>query len=313
MNSLYPEIQPFHSFFLPTGGPHEIYVEQAGNPAGLPVVFLHGGPCSGCRPDHRRFFDPGRYRIILFDQRGSGRSRPFGELRDNTTQHLLADMEAIRQRLGIRQWLLFGGSWGGALALLYAQQYPERVSGMILRGVFLARQADMDWFLRDGAKHIYPGPWQSLRASLPAEFAGEPLQGLCGAVFGDDDDAARRVARQWQLWSGQVALGHEFIADDKPVDDRDLLQVRMELHYARHGYFIAENRILDNCRLLQHIPAIIIHGQYDLTCPLESGWLLHQALPASRLQVLNQAGHVARGEQMLDALVAACNEMADQL
>ena len=178
MKYFYPEISPFHEFFLEAGDIHRVYVEQSGNPAGIPVVFLHGGPCSGTKPDHRRFFDPERYHIILLDQRGCGKSQPFGELRENSTQDLLADLELIRAGLGIRQWLLFGGSWGGTLALLYAQQFPERVLGMILRGVFLARRADMDWFLGHGVNHIYPQQWQALLDSLPQDYISYLQNGL---------------------------------------------------------------------------------------------------------------------------------------
>lgn len=311
MKSLYPEVSPFHVFWLETGGVHQVYVEQSGNPAGIPVIFLHGGPCSGTKPDHRRFFNPELYHIILLDQRGCGRSLPFGELEDNTTQYLIEDMERIRVRLRIERWLLFGGSWGGALALLYAQQFPERVSGMVLRGVFLARQADMHWFLRDGANRIYPQRWQNMLDALGEGVSGdEVLTKLCDAVFGGDRLVAERAALHWQLWGGQVALGADFVVNDSPVDEVAVKQVRMELHYARNHYFIAENQILQNCAVLREIPTIIIHGQNDLTCPLEAGWRLHQQLRNADYQVLPNAGHVAKGEEMIDALVAAADEMA---
>jgi proline iminopeptidase len=310
MSPLYPEISPFHSFFLEAGGIHQVYVEQSGNPAGIPAIFLHGGPCSGTKPDHRRFFDPERYHIILMDQRGCGQSQPFGELQDNSTQDLLEDMERIRRQLRIEQWLLFGGSWGGTLALLYAQSHPERVLAMILRGVFLARQADMDWFLGNGVNRIYPQRWQDFLDSIPATSEANLLPSLCDAIFGEDDDAARRAARQWQAWGGQVALGNDYIDSTEPVTDQALKQVRMEVHYARHGYFIAENQVLENCPILREIPAIIIHGQNDLTCPLEAGWRLHLALPQASYTVLPNAGHIARGEEMIDALVSATDEMA---
>lgn len=310
MKSLYPEISPFHSFFLETGSVHRVYVEQSGNPAGIPVIFLHGGPCSGTKPDHRRFFDPERYHIILMDQRGCGQSLPFGELAGNTTQDLIADMEAIRKRLRIEQWLLFGGSWGAALALLYAQQYPKCVAGMILRGVFLARQADMDWFLGNGVSRIYPRRWQALLDAVQAEAGDDVLQKLCEAVFADDEDAAKRAARQWLAWGGQVALGNEYQPDEQPLPELAVKQVQMELHYAKNAYFIAENQILQNCAVLRDIPAIIIHGQNDLTCPLEAGWRLHQALPHAEYNVLPNAGHVAKGDEMIDALVSAADEMA---
>lgn len=313
MKPLYPEISPFHTFFLETGGEHRIYVEQSGNPAGIPAIFLHGGPCSGTKPDHRRFFDPARYHIILMDQRGCGLSQPFGELQGNTTQDLLDDMERIRKQLRIEQWLLFGGSWGGTVALLYAQRHPERVLAMILRGVFLARQADMVWFLENGANKIYPERWQNMLDNLPDLPGATVLERLGEAVFGADQDTAKRAVQQWQAWSGQVALGNEYLEGMESVSEQMLKQVKMELSYAIHDYFIAENQILDNCAALQSIPIVIIHGQNDLTCPLEAGWRLHQALPQAQYVVLPNAGHIARGEEMIDALVSATDEMANLL
>ena len=311
MNTLYPEITPFHSFFLTTTSNHRVYVEQSGNPAGIPVIFLHGGPCSGTKPDHRRFFNPERYQIILMDQRGCGLSTPFGELQHNTTQDLIADMEQIRQQLGIQQWLLFGGSWGGTLALLYAQQYPQTVSAMILRGVFLARQADMDWFLHpdNGVSRIYPQRWQALQVCL-ADSVENVLTRLCERVFGDNRALAEQAAQQWQAWGGQVALGNDFQYSEQPVSEHDLLQVQMELNYAKQRYFIDENQILENCGILQAIPTIIIHGQQDLTCPLEAGWRLHQALPQAEYVVLPNSGHIAKGDEMIDGLVTATDKMA---
>jgi len=313
MKTLYPEISPFHTFFLETDSDHRVYVEQSGNPAGIPAIFLHGGPCSGTKPDHRRFFDPERYHIILIDQRGCGLSQPFGELQGNTTQDLLDDMERIRKQLRIDQWLLFGGSWGAALALLYAQLHPKRVSAMILRGVFLARQADMDWFLGTGANRIYPECWQNMLDNLPALSGATVLERLGEAVFGADQAVAKRAVQQWQAWSGQVALGNEYLESMESVSEQMLKQVKMELSYAIHDYFIAENQILDNCAILQSIPTVIIHGQNDLTCPLEAGWRLHQALPQARYVVLPNAVHIARGEEMIDALVSATDDMANLL
>lgn len=311
MKSLYPEISPFHTFLLETGSDHRVYVEQSGNPAGIPAIFLHGGPCSGTKPDHRRFFDPKRYHIILMDQRGCGLSEPFGELSGNTTQDLLVDMECVRERLGIRQWLLFGGSWGGALALLYAQRHPERVLAMILRGVFLARRLDMDWFLSvNGVSRIYPELWQEMQDNLPELPGGTMLERFCEAVFGSDQEVAKSAARLWQAWSGQVALGGDYQESLEAVSEKMLRQVKMELHYAVHDYFIAENQILANCAKLRGIPAIVIHGRNDLTCPMEAGWRLCKALPQARFQVLPNAGHIARGEEMIDALVSATDEMA---
>ncbi len=313
MKTLYSEIKPYHSFFLETGCKHAVYVEQSGNPDGMPVIFLHGGPCSGTKPEHRRFFNPEIYRIILFDQRGCGLSLPFGELENNTTQNLIDDMERIRNQLAIDQWLVFGGSWGGALALLYAQRHKDKVTGLIVRGVFLARQGDLDWFTKDGAGKIYPEQWQRLIASIPGQ-GGNLVQGLCDALWGEDETAKRRVAKEWMAWGGLVSLGNEYQPKLKgeSVTEKMVKQVCMELYYAGHRYFIEENQILDNCGCLTKIPTVIIHGRYDFVCPMEAGYSLHKALPNAEYIVLPYAGHVAQGEEMIDALVAATDRFAAQ-
>ncbi len=314
MNPLYPELTPYHTFFLATGSQHSVYVEQSGNPDGIPVVFLHGGPCSGTRPDHRRFFNPDLYRIILFDQRGCGLSLPFGELENNTTQDLIADMERIRQELLIDQWLVFGGSWGAALALLYAQQHKDQVLGLIIRAVFLARQQDSDWFAKDGAGKIYPEQWQRLLESLPEARRDNLMQGICDALWGDDQVAQRRAAREWMAWGGQVALGNDFQPDRKSehATEKMVKQVRMELHYAKHHYFIEENQILANCGSLIDIPTVIIHGRLDFVCPLEAGYSLHKALPNAEYILLPDAGHIAQGKDMINALIVATDQFAEQ-
>ncbi|MEI7993546.1 MAG: prolyl aminopeptidase [Methylococcaceae bacterium] len=313
MKTLYPEISPYNTFFLETGSKHSVYVEQSGNPDGIPVIFLHGGPCSGTKPDHRRFFNPEYYHIVLFDQRGCGLSLPFGELENNTTQDLIDDMERIRQHLGINQWLLFGGSWGAALTLLYAQQHQDKVTGMIIRAVFLVRQQDLDWFAKDGANRIYPEQWQRLVESIPEQGRGNLVEGLCDALWGEDEVAKRRVAREWIAWGGQVALGIDYHPGKSDhVTEKMVKQACMELHYARHYYFIKENQILENCTLLNNVPTIIIHGRLDLVCPIEAGMKLHKALPQAEYVVLPNAGHIAQGTEMIDALVSATDKFVEK-
>lgn len=311
MKILYPHIEPFHSFLLQTDSVHSIYVEQSGNPEGIPVIFLHGGPCSGTKPRHRCFFNPEKYHVILMDQRGCGQSPPFGEIKHNTTQDLIDDLERIRKQLKIKQWLLFGGSWGSTLTLLYAQQHPDKVSAMIIRGVFLARKKDLDWFAKEGAGLIYPEKWQQLVASVSDETSTDLVKSLHDVVFGGDELAKRRVTKAWMEWGGQVALMQDYQEDEQSthVTEKMVQQVQMEMYYAFHKYFITENQILDGCELIQHIPTIIIHGRNDLVCPMEAGFALSKNLTKAKFIVLPSAGHIASGEQMIDALVGAADEM----
>jgi proline iminopeptidase len=251
----------------------------------------------------------------LFDQRGCGRSLPFGELEANNTADLIDDMECIRRRLGIQQWVLFAGSWGGTLGLLYAQAHPDAVSAMIIRGVFLARQRDLEWFAKDGAGRIYPEQWQRLVSSLPNASGDDLIQQLNDALWGDDEVTRLRAAKEWMAWGGQVALGNDFRPSvQHPVDTLQLIkQARMEIHYAVNQYFIQENQILDNCSALRDIPTVIIHGRYDLVCPVEAALQLQEALPQAELMILPNGGHIAQGEEMIAALVDSTDTMAGRL
>ncbi len=312
MKTLYPDLEPFNHFFLQTNSKHSVYVEQSGNPQGIPVIFLHGGPCSGTKPSHRCFFNPLKYHIILMDQRGSGQSKPYGEIENNTTQDLINDMESIREHLNIKKWLLFGGSWGGSLTLLYAQQHSEKVTGMIIRGVFLARQRDADWFIKEGAGSIYPEKWQELLSSVTVQARSDLVTTLYEAVFGSDEIAKKRVAKAWINWGGQVALLQDFQEDPSPqITKKMVQQVQMEMHFAFNKYFLTENQILNNCNKLTDIPCVIIHGRNDLVCPMEAGLSLRKVLPHAEYIVLPFSGHIAKGEEMIDTLVNATDKMVE--
>jgi proline iminopeptidase len=315
MKTLYPDISTTHTFFLNTDSQHTIYIEESGTKTGIPVIFLHGGPCSGTQPHHRRFFNSEKYRIILMDQRGCGLSLPYGELAHNTTENLIDDIELLRQHLSIEKWLLFGGSWGGTLALLYAQHYPKNVSAMILRGTFLARQQDLQWFIEGGVNHIYPEYWQNLVAEVPNDYQHNYLEGLWVALTAGDKLTQQRVAQSWMQWNAQIALASAYQPNNviEPITEKMLKQVKMELHYAKNHYFINENKILADCPSLSAIPSIIIHGRYDLMCPMEGAMALHKALPHAKYTILPHSGHVAQGDEMIDALVTATDDMADLL
>jgi proline iminopeptidase len=315
MRSLYPEIEPNRSLHEKAGDFHEIYFEESGNSSGIPVVFLHGGPGLGSSENHRRYFDPVRYRIINFDQRGCNRSSPAGEIRENTTRDLLDDMEMIREILEIEKWLVFGGSWGATLGLLYAQHYPDRVLGLILRGAFLARKRDQDWFTKDGVNRIFPDEWEKFRDFIPQN----EQEGLVSAYYqrmtGDDPVMVKQAARHWAEWSGKIVT-YLLDMDDYvlPDDSTSLInEIRIETHYGSHGYFIRENQVLSDIHRIPDVPVILIHGRRDLTCTMDASWALHKALPGSELNIVRLGGHLAGEPVMTDALVTATDRMAVRL
>ncbi|MDZ7736953.1 MAG: prolyl aminopeptidase [Gammaproteobacteria bacterium] len=313
MCELYPELEPTIAEFLDTGDGHQVYYEVSGNSDGLPVIFLHGGPGSGAKPHHRQFFDPDRYRIVIFDQRGTGRSRPHGHLEHNTTQDLLADMESIRRQLDIDRWVVFGGSWGATLALLYAQAYPDRVSGLILRGTFLARQQDRNWMLGQGADRFFPEYWAEFVRDFDSTEPEAILDALYEGVHAEDESRQLAAARSWALWTGRVVT-YTLVDEYKlEVDDPQKLvnEARIEMHYARNRYFIEENPILENMNKVPAVPARIIHGRRDMVCTPSASWTVHQALPGSELEILPDAGHLAGEPAVVDALVRATDAMAD--
>jgi len=309
----YPLIEAGQRGWLDVGDGHQIHFEQAGPADGLPVVFLHGGPGSGCKPSHRQFFDPACYRSVLFDQRGCGLSRPFASCTANTTGHLVADIERLREHLGISAWVVFAGSWGVALGLAYAQRHPERVLGMVLRGSFLARERDLSWFLADGAGRMLPRAWAELNDALGAPACA--VDEVYRRVFGDDRALALEAARAWGRWSGEVVSFSMEAGDSDPEPPADVLigKTRLEMHYARHRYFLEPDELLANASRLPRVPVTIIHGQRDLTCTPEASWTLHRAILHSRLEILRTAGHLSGEPLMTDALLRAADAMLVEL
>lgn len=307
---LYPPLEPYASEWLAVDG-HEIYLEQSGHPAGIPAVFLHGGPGAGCDPIHRRFFDPARYRIILFDQRGAGRSRPHAELTHNTTWHLVADLELIRQRLGIERWLVFGGSWGSTLALAYAQTHPERVMALVLRGVFLCRPAEIAWFYQEGASWIFPDFWRDFLAPIPPEERGDLIGAYHRRLTGDNEIARLATAKAWSVWEGRTStlLTNPAVQNHFAGAHFALALARIECHYFVNQSFLAPDQLLRDAHRLHGIPGIIVQGRYDLICPMRSAWELHQAWPDSELVVVPDAGHSAFEPGITAALVAATDRL----
>lgn len=314
MQVLYPEIEASSTYQLKSDDIHSLYVEECGNPAGIPVIFVHGGPGGGCNENHRRYFDPARYRIIIFDQRGAGRSLPAGEVRENTSQFLIRDMELIRETLGIDTWMLFGGSWGATLSLLYAQTYPDRVRGMVLRGTFLARQSDLDWFTK-GIRRIFPDYWYDFVGAIPEQEREDIILAYYNRVHGHDKENRIRFARAWAEWAGRIvsySLPEQIRTEEEDME-RVLQDVSIETHYARHKYFIEEDQILMNAGELPDVPIKIIHGRKDLTCTLDTSWTLHKALPQSEMLIIREGGHLAGEPVMIDVLVNATDDMASQL
>ncbi len=303
---LFPPIDPFESSRLARAAPHELYWEQSGNPKGAPVVFLHGGPGAGAAPDHRRFFDPGHYRIVIFDQRGAGRSTPLGELAGNTTQDLVGDIEALRLHLGIERWLVFGGSWGATLGLAYAQAHPERVAGLILRGIFLCSAQEIDWFLY-GMRWIHPEAWRRFAEAIPSAERDDLLEAYHRRLSNPDPAVHLPAARAWSTYEGACCTlmpSPETVA----AFSRDQMAVglaRIENHYFRNRVFLDDGQLLRGIDRIRRIPAVIVQGRYDIVCPIATADALHQAWPEADYAVVPDAGHSAMEPGIRRALVAA--------
>jgi proline iminopeptidase len=290
----YPSIEPYQSGFLPLDGLHTMYYEQSGNPAGVPVVFLHGGPGAGASAAHRQFFDPTFYRIVIFDQRGAGRSTPLGELTDNTTPHLVADIETLRKHLGIDRWMVFGGSWGSTLALAYAEHHPERVMALILRGIFLCRRSETDWFLY-GLKHIFPEAWHKFAGYLPEHQRGDILKAYYALLSHPDPAVHTPAARTWSIYEGSCStlLPNPATVANFGSDRVALGLARIEAHYFVNDIFLPENFLLNHVGRIRHIPTTIVQGRYDVVCPIVSADDLVRAFPEAEYHIVPDAGHSA--------------------
>jgi proline iminopeptidase len=312
MHQLFPVIEPYKVHTVPVSDGHYLYVEECGRADGLPVVFLHGGPGAACETYHRQFFNPEIYRIILFDQRGCGQSRPHASLQGNTTQALVSDMEIIRTRLGIDRWIVFGGSWGSTLGLVYAETHPENVLGLILRGIFLCRSRDIHWFYQDGASCLLPDHWQGFLQPIAEAERDDMVSAYYQRLTGEDEIAKMAAAKAWSLWEGRAStlLPKAAVVDHFNNPKTALSLARIECHYFMNDSFLQKDQILGNVSRLQGIPGVIVHGRYDVVCPLEQAWLLHQAWPLSRLQVIQDAGHSATEPGIVDALVTATEQFA---
>ncbi|MEQ1564749.1 MAG: prolyl aminopeptidase [Myxococcota bacterium] len=294
--TLYPPIEPFRTGTLPVGDGHVLYFEESGNPAGKPALFLHGGPGGGTEPRHRQFFDPAAYRIVLVDQRGCGQSTPFASLEANTTWHLVADLERLREHLGVERWLVFGGSWGSTLALAYAETHPERVSELVLRGIFLVRKWEIDWFYQDGCSHLFPDAWEEFLRPIPADERHDLVSAYHRRLTSDDRATRVEAARAWSVWEGTTSylLVNPAAVAHHDEDDFATAFARIECHYFVHGCWLeGERALLANIDRVRRIPAVIVQGRYDVVCPMESAWALHRAWPEAELAVVPDAGHSA--------------------
>jgi len=312
MLPLYPEIKPYARHMLKVDDVHEIYIDESGIPHGIPVLFVHSGPGSGCEYDSRGFFNPEKYRIILFDQRGSGRSKPHGELKDNTTQHLVEDMEKIRKYLEVEKWVVFGGGWGATLGLAYAERYPSRVTGLVLRGVFLGRQKDIDWFYQEGVSRFYPDHWEDFIAPIPEAERGDYLSAYARRITGADELARMAAAKAWSRWEADCSTLHpnQRLIRHLTEPYRAMARCKIGVHYFLNRCFLAEDEIVDKIDAIQGIPGIIVHGRFDMICPLENAYTLHEAWPVSQLYIVREAGHSATEAPLIDALIRATRDMA---
>lgn len=308
--TLYDAIEPYDSGYVRVSPVHELYYEQCGTPNGKPVIFLHGGPGAGLVADYRRFFDPQAYRVILFEQRGAGRSKPHASLDDNTTWHLVQDIEVIREQFGIDQWLVFGGSWGSTLALAYAETHPERVRGLVLRGIFLCRPREITWFYEDsqGASAIFPEIWEQYVRIIPEGERDDMIRAYYKRLTSDDADVRLEAAQAWSKWEASALklIPDQNLIDEFTEPELAIALARIECHYfINNCFFETDNYLIENIDRIRHIPGVIVHGRYDIVCPVMSAWDLHRAWPEATLNIIPDAGHSVTEPGIADALIRA--------
>lgn len=312
LRTLYPEIEPYENGMLEVGDGHSIYYERVGNPDGMPAVFLHGGPGGGSLPQHRRLFDPARYDVTLFDQRGCGRSTPHAHLDANTTWHLVSDIERLRELSGAEKWLVLGGSWGSTLGLAYAQAHPERVSALILRGVFPGSQASIDWYYRFGASEIFPDKWDRFVGDIPEDERGDLVASFRRLLTGEDYETQLRAAKAWSVWEGETItlLPNAGVANAFGQDRFAIAFARLENHYFTHQCWLEPDQLLRDADRLADIPGVIVHGRYDIPCPMRHAWELHRRWPGADLRIVEAAGHAFDEPGILDQLIEATDRFA---
>jgi proline iminopeptidase len=315
LRSFYPEIQPYRTGYLPVSPVHSLYFEESGNPDGKPVVFLHGGPGGGTSPKQRRFFDPSRYRIVLFDQRGCGKSRPHASLDDNTTWHLVADIEQLRRHLGIEQWQVFGGSWGSSLGLAYAETHPERVSELVLRGIFLLRRWELEWFYQRGTSMLFPDAFEPFLELIPEAERGDLIGAFHRRLTGNSPVERQEAARIWSVWEASTShlLQDRDYIQSAAGDEFSLAFARIEAHYfVNNGFLRSEQQLLEDVSKIRHVPCVIVQGRYDVVCPVQSAWELSKAYPEAELRIVPDAGHSAFEPGIVHELISATDRFADR-
>ena len=311
MKTLYPEIEPFKTGRLKVSSVHELYYEECGNPNGKPAVFLHGGPGGGLSSDYRRYFDPETYHVVLFDQRGSGKSTPHASLEENTTWDLVADIERLREQLGIDRWQVFGGSWGSTLALAYAETHPERVTELVLRGIFLCRPKEIKWFYQEGASAIFPDVWEQYLNVIPEAERDDMVSAYYRRLTSNDESVRLEAARAWSVWEGSTS---KLFFDSNSIErfaesEFALAFARIECHYfMNNSFFATDNYLVENVDKIRQIPGIIVQGRYDVVCPMTSAWELHRAWPEAELRIIQDAGHSISEPGIISALVEATDK-----